>query len=708
MALIGKIRSYSVIVLVAIGLAMFGFLISDAFQHGMPLFNGQNGVGQISGQTIDPKIYSAQLEIAQGNQRNQLQPGQSITQEQEAQLQDQVWANLVDEKVSGAEWDKLGLTVTGEEIKDLVLGDYVHPIAQQYLITDRATGKYDKGQLNNFLKNLDIKASPEQKLFWSQFETLLVKERTREKYNSLVKNSMFVTDLEAKDVFFQNNKVSSIKYIGVPVTSVPDKDVEITDKDYTDYISSRPLEFKREASRSIEFVAFNIITTPTDSAKIMEYMATQKELFANSKNDSGFVSRRGKSSNGYVPKGLFPDVPANMIDEVWSADSGKVFGPFLDNGNYKLIKVAGVKTDTTVVYKASHILLRPAGISKEDTLKTVAEAERYIKSIKSGKDKFEDLARDKSQDPGSAQKGGDLGWFPTGQMVKPFAEAVKRAKVGEIVIAKSQFGVHIIKVTEPKSNRSVRLAILERKIEPSSETEKSMYALASKFRSEITTGDDFDKVIKTEGLVKRQANFIKPNDKSIVGLESARELVRWANEKNTKIGDVTSPLSIGNRWVVAKLIKMQEEGLASVEDVKDQIKPLITAEKKKAILLKKVEEAYAKSPKNLDNIAKELKQSVLTAENVSMNNPTLPNFGNELMACGYAAGLKPNAIGKPFKGNEGVFIIQVVSQSSPNAPASFSNERVSMQSMESQRSSTAAYDVLKEKADIKDTRYKFY
>jgi peptidyl-prolyl cis-trans isomerase D len=235
-----------------------------------------------------------------------------------------------------------------------------------------------------------------------------------------------------------------------------------------------------------------------------------------------------------------------------------------------------------------------------------------------------------------------------------------------------------------------------------------MSALASKFRSEITTGDDFDKVIKTEGLVKRQANFIKPNDKSIVGLESARELVRWANEKNTKIGDVTSPLSIGNRWVVAKLIKMQEEGLASVEDVKDQIKPLITAEKKKAILLKKVEEAYAKSPKNLDNIAKELKQSVLTAENVSMNNPTLPNFGNELMACGYAAGLKPNAIGKPFKGNEGVFIIQVVSQSSPNAPASFSNERVSMQSMESQRSSTAAYDVLKEKADIKDTRYKFY
>jgi peptidyl-prolyl cis-trans isomerase D len=556
------------------------------------------------------------------------------------------------------------------------------------------------------MSNLD-NAQPDQKTFWLQFENYLSRERMKEKYNSLIKNAIYQTDLESKMQFYANNQFADFNYIGLMNNTISDSTIQLTDQDYSNYINAHKDDYKRDVSRGIEFVTFDINVRKEDTLFAQDYINKQSELLKNARNDSGFVARRGYASNGYVAKGAMKEVPETMVDQIWAADSGMVFGPTLENGVYRTIKVGGSKKDSQFVYKASHILLRPAGLAKEDSTNAMKDAQEILKRVKGGED-FAVIAKEKSQDPGSATKGGDLGWFPLKQMVPEFGKAIENAKYGDVVTCKSQFGIHVIKITGQKSNLARRIAILEKKIESGSESEKLAYNAASKFSASLTVPDSFNKAVQKDGLNKRIVNEVKPNDKTVSGLQSSREVVRWMFDKSTKIGAISAPISVGNQWVVAKLVKIQEQGLASVEDVKEQIKPLIISEKKKDVLLKKLEEAVAKSGTNMEAISKELKTPVLLASNTIIMNPNLPSAGNEPMVVGYASGMKVNAVSKPIKGNDGVFIIKLLKKASVEAPKNYDAERKNSASMVAGRFTNEVTNILKEQAKVRDNRYLYY
>lgn len=706
MATIGKIRKHSGWVIAAIGIAMLGFLVSDVVTSGkFNLFSNQpEGIGKIYGENIDPNEFRVKYENAIANYRAQLPPDESISPALEGQISDEIWNQFVMERIYDKEWAALGLNVTGEEIMDLTVGPNPHPIAMQYLVSDRATGKYEKDKIYQFISRIE-EAGPEQKKFWLDFEKYLSEERGKEKYFSLIKNGLYVTDLEAKDNFFGANKTASVKFVPLFTNTIADSTIDVADKDYRDYFNLHREDYKRDESRTIEYISFDINSRKEDTATAEKWINQQLEAFKVAKNDSSFVARVGRTSfkNTFQRRGEFP---ADIEDKIFAADSGQVIGPFFDNGTYKLAKIVDTKNDSAYYYKASHILIKPAGATEADSVAAVNKAKEIMNKIKGGAD-FAQQAMENSQDQSNAAKGGDLGWFQPTTMVKRFGDAVKNAGNGDLFVVRTEFGAHVVKITAPKSNKLVKAAILERKVMPGGKTEEIAYTGAQRFRSMLARGEDFEDVVAKKGFDKRVAENIKPNDKMIPGMESPRDLIRWIYSKDTKVGAVSDPIRVGNKYVVAYLSKMQEEGYANLDDVKEQIKPMVINEKKKDILLKKMEDAYG-SGKSLEEIAKAVGTGVNDADGILFQNPFVPNLGQETGFVGYVFGLKPNKVSKPFKGENGVFVVSVKNFGDIKAPANFTQEQKQMLQGEQGRAQNAAMNALRQGADVKDLRYIYY
>jgi len=116
--------------------------------------------------------------------------------------------------------------------------------------------------------------------------------------------------------------------------------------------------------------------------------------------------------------------------------------------------------------RASHILIpAPAGASADDKARAKAQAEDLLKQIQSSPSKFAELAAKFSKDPGSAQKGGDLGFFGRGLMVKPFDAAVFALKVGELAgPVETQYGYHIIRLDAVKASQTTPFEAVKQQI----------------------------------------------------------------------------------------------------------------------------------------------------------------------------------------------------------------------------------------------------
>jgi peptidyl-prolyl cis-trans isomerase D len=704
MAIIGKLRERSGLVIILIGLAMLGFIASDLLTRQSALFkSGPKGIGEIFGEQLDEKKFQEEYQNILINRRRQSADA-VITPEIEGQANDQAWEVIVSERIIEEEAGKLGLDVSANEIMDLCLGPNPHPLATSYL-SDPKTGQIDKAQLYQFLSNIGQK-SPEQQKQWVDFERFLTAQRLKEKVMGMVKAGMFVTDLEAKADFDARNKTASIQYVPLFTSSIKDSDVNITDAEVKAYYESHKEDYKREQSRTFEYVVFGFTATKQDTMDAEKWVSSKIDAFRNTKNDSVYVTRVGLSnfSNKYLPRGSYPE---NLENQIFSADSGTVIGPIYEDGKYKIIKVMGSKQDSVYSMRASHILIRPGGTTAKDTAEAMNKANDLLKKIRGGAN-FADVARESSQDP-SASKGGDLGWFREGAMVKPFNDAVKNGQKGDLVIVKSQFGAHIIKITEDKTKKLVKAGIIERAVQPGKATENEAFEKANKFYSDATKeGDEqFSKTAKKLNISPRIAENIVSTARDLPVLGNAREVIRWAYKPETNVGDVSGPMPVGDNYVVAHLTKSFEEGYAPFDDIKDQVKVFAIAEKKKDMLAEKLSNAK-KSGKTLEDMANAVKSSVSNADNITFNNPFIPNLNSEPSLAGAAFGLTPNKIAGPVKGENGVYLVKLVSISGPNPPAKMDSDRKTMAQQERAAAEGTALDALRKMADVKDYRYLYY
>lgn len=715
MALIGKIREHSGIAVGIIAAGLLLFVVGGEIMKLIPQFSNENAqdIAEIAGKTIKYDEYNASVEELKANfEASQGRPADEYSMQN---IRQQAWEQLIVTHAYQKEFNELGLAVTAEEEVDMIKGKNVHPMLAN-AFKNPQTGQFDANQLTGFVQAVKTSIQAAQAgqqpqvpiaqiQSWLSFQKQLGPERLRKKYEGLMRLSTYVTKAEAKKAYMASQTKADFKYLFVPYYSIVDSSVAVTDSQLEDYLAKHKEEFKiAEAKASVDYVSFPIIPSAKDSLAFGNELNRIAAEFAATKDDSAFV--RANAENSPLPAYTnLAGVPQLLKDKGLVADL--VVGPINEGNSIKFYKLAGTRTDTAYSIKASHILIAPT--EKTDAAKAIAKAkaEDLLNQLKAGAD-FATLARANSTDPGSGQNGGDLGWFKEKQMVKPFNDAVfGKGTPGLIANAvESDFGFHIIKVTEPKTNKEYLVATVDKQLVPSGETQEAIYGKALSFLSNSKSKETFVSEAKKLNMLVLPGDNFNKNATYVAGLSEVRPLVRWVF-KDAKVGDVSKEIfECGNNYVVAVVKSKVEEGYPKVADIKDEL----TAKVRKGLKAKTILEKLNKSKGSFEEMA------ATYGASAQVNVAPETSFGYNSFG---ALGEDPATVGKSFalakagdktaaiEGENGVAIIELLKKSTPAEIADYAQQKNQMIGNSLYRTEFNINTAIKDAAKIEDNRFKF-
>ena len=699
MSIIQSIRDKAAwAVFIIIALSLLGFLLMDAFvgKSGRGLFSGGNTVGSINGEKLDYVKYQTRIQQTEDQYKASGYPMNEMIRQN---VQDQVWNQLIEENVLTTQYEKLGLAVTPKELDDILFG--ANPPAdlrQQFSDKD---GNYDANSARAAIRSL-AKQNPQMaENFSSQYLPALMENRLREKYVSLLSETYYIPKWMAEKMNADQNELTAINYVSVPYTTVSDSaaEVKVSDGDIQDYINKHKEEFKQEASRSISYVSFSAAPTAGDSLAVKESLEALKPDFIATTDPGSFLVRNTseqKFADIYVLKSRLQVPNAESIREL---PDGGVFGPYLDGGNYVMAKMIGKRNMPDSV-KCRHILISTQ-TNPDSTAK--ARIDSIAAAIKGGAD-FNALALKYSDDPGSKEKGGEytFGSLQASSLAPEFSKAIFYGATGDKKVVKTDFGYHYIEVLSQKNfEPAYQVAYMSRPISASLATDQAASGAANQFAGESRNAKAFDEAVTKNHLAKLLATDIKPNDINVAGVGASRQLVRWINE--AKIGEVSEPVPIEDKYIVAMVSEINKEGTVSAAKARPQLELLLRNQKKAGVISKKIGAAAT-----LDAVAAATQATVMTADSVRFISPFVAGIGQEPKVVG-AAFDKDNQA-KPSKaiaGNAGVFVVKTNNVSAvADGGVNVDEQRKAIMMQSRQMSGYRSVESLRKSANVKDERAK--
>ena len=682
-----------------IGLALFAFIASEVVQSGGAFFRGDaNNIGEVNGEKIAYVDFNQRLE--QSTQQFKQQSGQSITPQITNYIQETTWNQYLTELLLNKEINKLGIVVGTDESQAMISGSNPDPqVQRQFAGQD---GQFDKNKLNQFLNYLQSpKVEKAQIDAWGDFVKQLIAAKKQQKYMALVTNGLYVNSLDAQDDYLAKNKLANFKYTVLDYASIPDANIKLTDDDYSTYYNEHKSEFKNQQElRSFEYVSFNAAPSKEDTLAVKAQVDKLVADFKATPNDSLFVqiNSETKAQIVYQKKGqLDPKLDSVMF----TADKGFMYGPYLSNGSYKIAKLIDSRVGPDSV-KARSIILNPATAGGVD--KAIAKADSLKKLIEGGKS-FADLAKTFSVDKASGDKGGDMGTLGRGTLPPVFEDAIFNGKTGDIKIVNAQFGVALVQIEEQKgSSKVVKVAVVDKPLAPSSKTQATIYSKAQSFLSSLTN-ENFDAQAKKAGLPIKNAEDVNATAASVLGLDNAREIVKWAfkSEKGTFSDQV---FTVGDQYVVARVSAIKPKGILPLDVVKKQIEPMVRIQVKGKQLAAKLQAAL-NGATSIDQVAQKAGSKVVPLQNIVFANPVIPGSQAEYKVIGTVFGSQPNKLSKPVQGQQGVYVFTLDSFTNPAQLTNNVREKEQIGQALLQRSQGTVLDALKDKANVKDNRAKF-
>ena len=698
MATLGKIRNRSGLLLTVIGVAMLAFILGDFMSS---LGSGGGGsiyVGEVLGEDVMRQAYEVKVEEGIENWKSQNQQG-VLNQTTTAQIRSQIWDQYVRDLIMNNEFGKLGIDVSDDEFFELLQGLNVHPeISKVPAFQDQATGQFDRTKVLGYLKQIDQDPTGEARTRWVGFQKYLIGLIKTSKYNSLVSNAMYVTGEEAKLKFNENSQNITFNYVAIPFSSVADSMVEPTESELANYYDDNKSDYEQAASKDVDFVVFTVIPSQEDDATTKSAIADLKADFTIFEDYDLMARRNSDNTSARFTFTNKEGLADKNWEELFNAEQGTVIGPYqASQGVYRIAKLVIAQNRPDSV-EARHILITPTETMSLDSVNIRIEA---IKAqIQSGTD-FGDLAQKNSDDKGSAIKGGDLGWFSEGAMVDEFNEACFTSKRGDLSVVTSQFGVHLIEVTKTsRAVRKVKIAFIDRNVEPSTETYNTYYSQAAQFAGKILNeGIAFDSLVAQQNLVKRSDSKVTADKQSIVGLPNSREMVRWMNTTDEET--VSEVFQFENSYVVAYLTKEHIKGNVPLEDIKEQISALVVKDKKADYI------TAAITGDDLVAIASNNGQTVVNAQRANLANLSLQGIGYEPELVGSIFGTAVGSVSSPIAGANAVYVVQVTAKDDAKTTGDFTKQKQEVQKGAAAYANGAAYKVLNTEADVKDNRSDF-
>ncbi|WP_373515560.1 peptidylprolyl isomerase [Persicitalea sp.] len=703
MSVINKIRENSGWAVGLIGISITLFVLGDLFGNNT-LFGGGNNqtLGEIDGKEINIQDFQGRMDVMRQNY--EAQTGRAAGEQELTALREQAWNQMIIDIAYKKQYDNLGLTVTDEEKTDMVQGNHISPAIQQ-AFANPTTGAFDKSAVVNYLKNLKTLPLPQQQS-WADFEKNLYADRLRQKYEGIVQMSSYVTKAEAEKEYMAQNTKANLRYLYVPFYSMPDTTIKVTDSQLSSYLKDHKDEYKGIDTRTVQYVTFPVVPNPEDSATLNTEIKDMARGLASAANDSAYARM---NSDIAMPTTMSY---ANMSDQLKEAVKefvpGGVYGPYREGDTYFIYKYGGTRKDSLSTVRASHILV--SFENPTDSAKSAArqKAEGILSQLRGGAS-FEALAATNSTDQQSAQRGGDLGYFQNnGGMVKPFEDAVFSHNGTGLIprLVESQFGYHIIKVTDAKSNTLYRLATIAKTIAPSQATRDDAYRKADQFAASVESKEEFDAAVaKDKSLVIATATRIPENSSNVNAIQNAREIVRWAFNDKTGLNKVSQVFETDDQYVVAVLTGKTEADDIKVDDFRDELTAKVRNQLKAEQIIDKLG-----TVNDLDDAAKKYGAGALveTAEDITLATGLLSSAGFDPYALGKGFGLKKGQKTNPFPGENGVFVMEQLSKTAAPQIADYTPYKSQIQQNIESRASFLLNEAVRDNANIVDRRAKFF
>ncbi|WP_264533871.1 peptidylprolyl isomerase [Flavobacterium sp. N2013] len=696
MAVLAKIRKRSALLIGAIALALFAFIIQDLI--------GKGGLGQNTkdvGTINDKDISFEDFRIKVSNVEKS---GQGITATQAA---NQVWDQEVSIALLTSEFEKLGLRVGEKHLIEVLKAD--QNIGSNPLFLN-AAGLFDLAKFKDYFK-----ANPEQAAFLQEREKSAELNAKFQIYNTMVKSALYTTEAEGKLKYeMEANKVN-FAYVAGLYSTIKDSQVKVTDAEIVDFMKKNEKKYKADESREIEYVLIEDKASKEDEAEVRAKITSllsgsvvynQKTGkndtlpgFKNAPNAIEFVNSNSDVpyDSSFVAK---KDLPAIDADQLFNLAPGAVYGPYKFGNYYCISKSFGKRAGVNA--KASHILISYEGTQvpnkreKRTKEQALAKAQAILAQVNANPDSFMMLAFSNSDDS-SAQQGGDLGYFGPNQMVKPFNDFVFGNPIGKVGLVETPFGFHIIRITDKQDG--VRLATVAQKVEPSEATSDKIFTQATQFEMDAAS-KDFAKLAKDMKLTIAPAVTVTGMQEQFASLGNQRAIVRWAFEEDSKVGSIKRFELANIGHVIARVKSIDNSGLVPVSQVRSYVEPILKNKKKAELIKAKM------TGSSLEAIAKSAGSKVEQAANLTMENPVLGLVGAEPKVVGTAFALAANKVSAPIEGVTGVYVVKNVS--TVKAPA-LKNHAAYVAKLKQQTAGDAGriLPALKANATIEDNRSKF-
>jgi peptidyl-prolyl cis-trans isomerase D len=705
MATLGKIRQQGVLLLVVVGLALLAFIVGDLVNSSAAFFSESSAnVAKINGKNV--KIRSYMEAIDQMTEVYKMEIGEAAIDDRITdQIHQSVWEMTVRDNILMRETEAINMTVSEAELYDLIMGKNIDMmISSRRMFFNPETNSFDPALVAQFREmidsdhpnpNISLEQLNQLKSYWKFWEDQVRMGRLEAKYGKLLYNLLVVNSLDAKNSYNNQKTTVDFVYATKPYLTLPDSVYTASNRELKALYNKKKEQFKQEASRDLKYVIFYIEPSDEDFANAEQWINELKPQFETTTEIGSLTN--ANSDVTYKGENLSKDaVDADFRDFAFSGKKDDCMGPLFVNNTYKMARIVetGIMLPDSV--KLRHIL-----VQQDTEEKTQLLADSIEKAIKEGAD-FAVMAQTYSKMSQTATKGGEIGWVKEADLENEMAEKVMKASVNEVFQMKGSYGIQILQVMERAAETpKVKLAILERKVVPSSATQAKIFQRAKQFAYENNTPEKLEKSALEQGLSCRPISSLDINQTRVANLKNSRQIVRWAfkNEVNT----VSDIFECDDKIIVAAITGANEKGYRDLESVKDFLLNEIRRDKKAEAIKQEM------SGKQIADFVADVAAgyTVDTLRGITFNTPYAGSVGREPELFALASMANQGQLSQPVKGVMGVYVFNVFNKVVSDQP--FDKEaEVSDLTRAHYMLPYLGMDVLKKAANIEDLRYKYF